>query len=71
MPLYIRDDEVARLAREVQAAGGARTVTEAVRRALETERDRLRHTMPAAQKLRKAWALTDAIGADLPDESAG
>ena len=66
MPLYIRDDEVARLARAVQAAGGAPTMTEAVRRALETERDRLRDRMPAAEKLRKALALADAIGADPP-----
>ena len=64
MPLYIRDDEVARLAREVQAAGGAPTVTEAVRRALHTERDRLRNRVAASEKLRKAWALADAMDAE-------
>ena len=69
MPLYIRDDDVARLARDVQAAGGAPTVTEAVRRALEGERDRLRDSVPVAERLRKALALADAMdpsGADRP-----
>ena len=66
MALYIRDDEVARLAREVQAAGGAPTVTEAVRRALEGERDRIRARMPAAERLRKALSLADALGPAAP-----
>lgn len=62
MPLYIRDDEVAILARDVQAASGARTVTEAVRAALEHERDRLRDTQPPSVRLTRALALADAIG---------
>ncbi|PZQ13107.1 MAG: histidinol dehydrogenase [Ancylobacter novellus] len=35
MPLYIRDEAVAELAREVKRVTGARTVTEAVKVALE------------------------------------
>ncbi len=64
MPLYIRDDEVAALARDVQAASGARTVTEAVRAALERERDRLRDSLPPSARLGKALALADAMAAD-------
>ena len=37
MPLYIRDETVAELAREVKRATGARTVTDAVRTALERQ----------------------------------
>ena len=37
MPLYIRDEEVAELARRTKEAMGAKTVTEAVKRALERE----------------------------------
>ncbi len=62
MPLYVRDDEVATLAREVQVASGARTVTEAVRSALEHERDRLRDSQPPSVRLARALALADAIG---------
>lgn len=63
MPLYIRDDEVGRLARDVQAASGARTVTDAVRAALERERDRLKESLPPSARLGKALALADAMGA--------
>jgi antitoxin VapB len=62
MPLYIRDDSVGELAREVQAATGARTVTEAVRVALERERVRLRDEVAPSRRLGKALALADAIG---------
>ena len=61
MPLYIRDDEVADLARAVQAASGARTVTDAVRAALERERDRLKQSLPPSARLGKALALADAM----------
>ncbi len=66
MPLYVRDDEVAALAREVQAASGARTVTEAVRAALVHERDRLKESLPPSARLGKALALADAIGGPGP-----
>ena len=66
MPLYIRDDAVADLARAVQAASGASTVTEAVRAALERERDRLKESLPPSRRLDKALALADAIGTEPP-----
>ena len=68
MPLYIRDDDVAALARDVQAASGARTVTHAVRVALERERDRLRDSVPPSGRLGKALALADLM--DGPHRSA-
>jgi antitoxin VapB len=40
MPLYIRDDDVAELARRVQQVTNARTVTDAVRLALQHELER-------------------------------
>ena len=66
MPLYIRDDEVAGLARAVQAASGALTVTDAVRVALERERDRLKQSLPPSARLDKALALADAMRPDGP-----
>ena len=70
MPLYIRDDAVADLARAVQAASGARTVTDAVRAALERERDRLRESLPPGARLGKALALADAMASG-PEERDG
>ena len=61
MPLYIRDDEVAALARDVQAAAGAKTVTEAVRWALRHELQRMRDRLPLGLRLGKALAIADAI----------
>ncbi len=62
MPLYIRDDEVAVLARDLQRASGARSVTEAVRAALQRERARLRDSLPPSARLAKALAIADRIG---------
>ena len=61
MPLYIRDDEVAGLARQVQVAAGCKTVTEAVRLALHHELDRLRDSLPLSLRLGKALAIADDI----------
>ena len=61
MPLYIRDDDVAALAREVQEASGSKTVTEAVRLALRHELERLRDRLPIGLRLGKALAIADAI----------
>jgi antitoxin VapB len=61
VPLYIRDDEVGALARKVQAAAGARTVTDAVRLALENELRRRQDILPLADRLGKALALADAM----------
>ena len=61
MPLYVRDDDVAALARKVQAASGSKTVTDAVRLALLHELDRLRESLPLGQRLARALAIADAI----------
>jgi antitoxin VapB len=66
VPLYIRDDEVGQLARDVQAASGARTMTDAVRAALERELDRLKESLPPSARLGKALALADAMGPSAP-----
>jgi len=62
VPLYIRDDEVAALARDLQRASGARSVTEAVRTALERDLARLRDSVPPSARLDKALAIADRIG---------
>ncbi len=67
MPLYVRDDDVAALARRVQAASGCKTVTEAVRLALHHELERLRDNMPLGPRLDKALAIADAIVASHAD----
>ena len=53
MPLYIRDDEVAALARKVQGLTKSRTLTEAVRAALEHEIERQRKQIAAKCAPRK------------------
>ena len=62
MPLYIREDDVAALAVEVQAMTGASTKTEAVRLALQHEIERHRKSTPLRERLAKATALAEAIG---------
>lgn len=62
MPLYIRDDEVAALARQVQVASRCKTVTDAVRLALHHELGRLRDSLPPSSRLGKALSIADAIG---------
>jgi antitoxin VapB len=62
MPLYIRDDEVAALARKVQGLTKARTVTEAVRAALEHEIAREREKLPPSARLARSIAMAAAIG---------
>jgi antitoxin VapB len=63
MPLFIRDPEVDALALEVQKATQAPTKTEAVRRALQHELERSRQAQPLRDRLSKAKALADAMGA--------
>jgi antitoxin VapB len=62
MALYIRDEDVDRLASELQQISKAPTKTEAVRRALENELARARKTLPVEDKLAKARAIADAMG---------
>lgn len=67
MPLYIRDDDVDALAGRLQQITGTRTKTEAVRRALEHELDRLEAARPLRQRLAKSLALADAMGSGTSD----
>lgn len=66
MPLYIRDDEVAKLARELQKATRAPTLTEAVRTALQHEMERARGATPLAQRIRRYQEQVAAAGPDDP-----
>ena len=66
MALYIKDEAVDELAAKVQQATGARSKTEAVRRALENELARCRKGRPLAQRLAPAKALAAQIGAPNP-----
>ncbi len=67
MPLYIRDDDVAALARKVQSLSKARTVTDAVREALQHEVERIRESQPPSARLAKSIAMAQALGAVDPD----
>ena len=62
MPLYIRDDEVAALARKVQGLTKAKTVTNAVRAALEHEIERERAKAPPSARLARSIAMAAAMG---------
>jgi antitoxin VapB len=62
MPLYIRDDNVAVLARKLQGLSKARTVTDAVRDALEHEIERIRNATPPSARLAKSIAMAEAMG---------
>ncbi len=66
MALYIKDEAVDELATKVQKAIGARSKTEAVRRALENELARRRKNTPLAQRLAPAKALAAQIGTPNP-----
>lgn len=67
MPLYIRDDEVAALARKVQGLTKSRTLTEAVRAALEHEIERQRNKLPPSARLARSVAMAAALGPVDPD----
>ena len=66
MALYIRDDEVAVLARKTQMALKAKTVTEAVRIALQHELARACDNRPPSARLGPAKAKIAALGAPDP-----
>jgi len=69
MPLYIRDNNVADLAREVQAVTKAATVTEAVRQALQHEKERVQASLCLETRLAKALDLADAMGPTVGHDS--
>lgn len=62
MSLYIRDNAVNELATRLQKATGARTKTEAVRRALEGELRRIEDARPLRERIAPSLALADAMG---------
>jgi len=67
MPLYIRNNDVDALAAKVQAATGARTKTEAVRRALEHELARIAAAKTFDERNADLLAKADAFGRRDPD----
>jgi antitoxin VapB len=67
MPLYIADPEVGNLAREVQQVTKARTLTEAVRNALQHEIERARALLPLKERLLKCQSDYAALGPDDPN----
>ncbi len=67
VPLYIRDDEVAALARKVQGLTKSRTATEAVRSALEHEIKRQENKLPPSARLARSVAMAAALGPVAPD----
>ncbi|MFZ1416668.1 MAG: type II toxin-antitoxin system VapB family antitoxin [Defluviicoccus sp.] len=66
MALVIRDAEVDALAERVRKHMGAKTKTEAVRRALQAQLAEVRRALPLKQRLARAQALADAMGTSDP-----
>ena len=67
MPLYIRDTEVTALARRAQKATGARTITDAVRNALQGEIARASAELKPSQRIARAVEMARAMGPGDPD----
>ncbi|MEC5290078.1 type II toxin-antitoxin system VapB family antitoxin [Aurantimonas sp. C2-6-R+9] len=62
MALYIRDPEVDELARKLRAMTGAKSKTDAVRRALRNELRRARRPERFDDRNAKVMAMADALG---------
>jgi len=67
MSLYIRDNAVDALARQLQQAINAPSKTEAVRIALQRELERARDALPIRDRVRKYQDAAKALGPDDPD----
>jgi len=67
MALYIRDNEVDVLARQVQDATNAPSKTEAVRIALQNELERVRKAEPLRERIRKLQDAARAMGPGDPN----
>jgi len=67
LSLYIRDDEVDALARQLQSAIKAPTKTEAVRIALKRELERAHAVLPLSERIKKFQEALKALGPDDPD----
>jgi len=70
MPLNIKNDEVERLAAEVARLTGE-SKTEAIRRALDERRRRLKNASPRARRARLLRFLEDKVWAGLPAKDRG
>jgi antitoxin VapB len=66
LSLYIRDNEVDALARQLQAAIKAPTKTEAVRIALKRELERANAVLPLSERIKKYQDAASALGPDDP-----
>lgn len=67
MALYIRDNEVDVLARQVQDATNAPSKTEAVRLALKHELERARAAEPLRERIKKLQDAAKAMGPNDPN----
>lgn len=67
MPLYIRDDTVADLARSTKEATGAKTVTEAVKVALEKALAEAKAGGSSREPFAQSLAMADAMGPSDPN----
>ena len=67
MALYIADPEVGSLARKVQRALKAKSLTDAVRTALQHEMERARAVVPLEERIRQCQDEYAALGPDDPD----
>lgn len=67
MALFIRDETVNALAVKLQKALKASSKTEAVRRALQGELDRVQQQRPLRERVAKAQAMAGALGTSDPN----
>jgi antitoxin VapB len=67
MSLYIRDNEVDALAKQVQKVIKAENKTEAVRTALRNELERAKQAIPLEERIKKIQDAARAIGPDDPN----
>lgn len=67
MPLYIRDDKVDHLAEQVMKATGAKSKTDAVRRALQAALAAKLNQTPIAERIKPLQSRVAELGAADPD----
>lgn len=63
MPLYIRDAEIDELVAKVMRINGAKTKTEAVRKALQAALENRRTPTPICERIRPLQSRVAALGA--------
>ena len=67
MPLYIRDDKVDDLVEQVLRATGAKSKTDAVRKALMAQLEAVNSAIPLSDKVKAAQSIAAEIGPADPD----